>query len=111
MKKSTQTQSQKHNSNPRKKNEALHERVIVGYRLVPMQAHHVDEIDAAEGRMAWWNNVSKRPRCPKCFIRLPDGRSSHFCRWNVRREGTRDRDPKMRRMPIYEWVLRGVQGP
>lgn len=110
MQTSNPNQSQNRNPNRRKKNDPRYVREIVGYRLVPMQAHHVDEIDAAEGRTdsrkAWWNALSNRPRCRKCFGRLPEGRSTHFCRWNVKNEGSRDSAREMLKVPVYRWVLR-----
>lgn len=110
MKKSNPNHNQNHNLKLRKEDDPRYERVVVGYRLIPMQAHHVDEIAAAEGRTdlktAWWNALSTRPRCRKCFLRLPEGRKTHFCRWNFQQEGPRDPSPKMRQVPIYRWVLK-----
>jgi len=103
MKKSTPNQSQNHN--PRKRNDPRYERVLIGERLVPMQAQHVDQVAATEDRpLSWWNEMSSDPRCPRCFLRLRDGRRPHFCRWNVAREGPRDPDPPVVRVPIYRWV-------
>ena len=106
MKKSNPNQSHNHNPKRRKKNDPRYKREIVGYRLIPMQAQHVDQIDATEGSPTWWNSVAKGPRCPKCFLRLRVGRSTHFCRWNIAREGPRDHDPPILRVPICRWVLR-----
>jgi len=107
MKKSNPNQSQNHSLKRRKKNDPRYKRVLVGHRLVAMQAHHVDQITAAETRPgSWWNECNSNPRCPKCFLRLREGRRDHFCRWNVKREGPRDSAREILRVPIYRWFLR-----
>jgi len=110
MSKSNPNHSQNPNPKPRKKNDPRYERVVVGHRLVPMQVRHVDEIAAAEGRTdpktAWWNALGAGPRCSKCFIRLSEGRKTHFCRWDFKQEGPREPSPQMRQVPVYRWVLR-----
>jgi len=76
-------------------------RIVVDYRLVAMQASHVDAIARAE--QSQYLNPDHLPRCPKCFLLLR--RSQHFCRWNVAREAPgRDPNPPMRREPIFRWV-------
>ena len=101
---------QNHNPKPRKKNDPRYVRVVVGHRLVPMQAHHVDEIADREGRTdhrtGWWNDLTAGPRCSKCFRRLPEGQKGHFCRWDFKQEGPRETTLKMRQVPVYRWVLR-----
>lgn len=108
MSKNNHPKSKNSNNHPRKGKRPGWRKVIVGYRLVPMQAHHVDQIAELEGRTdprtAWWNAISTRPRCRKCFLRLPEGRKTHFCRWNFEQEGPREGDPQMRQVPIYRWV-------
>jgi len=110
MSKSNTHKSQNSNPNPRKKNDPRYKRVIVGYRLVAMTADQVDQISEMEGRTdprtAWWNAISKGPRCRKCFLRLPEGRKTHFCRWDIKQEGPRDPKPAMRQVPLYRWVLK-----
>ena len=107
MSKNHSNKSQNNNPKPRKKNDPRLKRVVVGYRLVAMQAHHIDEILRIEGKdpgNAWWNEQPGLLRCHKCFAVLTEGRKTHFCRWNIEREGPRDPDPKMRQVPIYRWV-------
>jgi hypothetical protein len=108
MSKSNSNQSQNSNPKPRKKNDPRYERVVVGHRLVAMQAHHIDEIIALEGkdlRKAWWNEQPGLLRCRRCFGVLPENRR-HFCRWNIAQEGPRNPDPPIRQVPVYRWVLK-----
>lgn len=106
MSKPTPNQSPSHNPKPRKKNDPRYVRVVVGHRLVAMQASHVDEIALIEARQRGDDRFHPvhGPRCSKCFVRNP--RAGHFCRWNVEQEGPRDPAPKMRQVPVYRWVLR-----
>lgn len=92
--------NQPDNPKPRKSRPG-YKRIVVGYRLVAMQASHVDAIAFAEG----YSGVRKNPlpRCPKCFLLLR--RPEHFCRWNIEREAPgRDPNPPMRQEPIFRWV-------
>lgn len=109
MSKSNLNNSQNSNPNPRKKNDPRYERVIVGYRLIPMQAAHVDEIAIIEARQRGDDKYQPMhgPRCAKCFLKNP--KAGHFCRWDIKNEGARDPAPKMRQVPIYRWVLRKGQ--
>jgi hypothetical protein len=99
MSKLNSHKNQNHNSKTRKENDPRYERVVVGHKLVPMQATHVDDIAVSEGR-----EVMHGPRCSKCFLK--NARAGHFCRWNIENEGPRDPAPRMRQVPIYCWVLR-----
>ncbi len=56
---------------------------IIDYRLIPMQASHIDDA----------------PRCPKCWLK--NAKPGHFCRWNIQREGPRDPRPQPVRQPVY----------
>lgn len=108
MSKSNPNQSQNSNLKPRKKNDPRYERVIVGHRMVAMQASHVDEIALAEAR-ARGAEYQPAPgvRCPRCFLKSM--RPQHFCRWDIAAEGPRDPSPPMLRVPVYRWVLRGTR--
>jgi hypothetical protein len=91
--------NQSDNPKPRKPRPG-YKRIVVGYRLVAMQASHVDAIARAEGGAG---SLQSQPRCPKCFLLLRH--PEHFCRWNIEREGPgRDRNPAMRKQPIFQWV-------
>jgi len=101
------------NSNPNPKNQPDnpkprkprpgYKRIVVGYRLVAMQASHVDAIAHMENRGGAPNVVSHLPRCPKCFLK--GAKPGHFCRWDVAREAPgRDPNPPMRQEPLFRWV-------
>ena len=98
--------SQNHNPKPRKKNDPRYVRVLVGHRLVAMQAHHVDEIAVSEARQRGDDKFQPLHggRCSKCFLKNP--KAGHFCRWDIQNEGPRDPAPKMLQVPVYRWVLR-----
>ena len=89
---------------PRKKNRPGWRRVVVGYRLVAMQASQVDDIAIAEAQASGAKNYRPMhgPRCSKCFLK--NAKPGHFCRWNIEQEGTRNPNPQIRQVPIYEWV-------
>lgn len=104
MKKSNSNHTQNRNPKPRKENDPRYRRVVVGYRLVAMQADQVDEIARMEGRGDQPNVVDGRLRCPWCFLKGGiEGR--HFCRWRTE-GGARPLGGPIRRVPIYRWVLK-----
>lgn len=103
MKKSNLSQNQ--NSKPRrKKNDPRYKRVVVGYRLVPMTAEQVDEVARMEGRGDQRTIVDGRLRCPWCFLK-GGVEGNHFCRWRTE-NGVRPVGGKIRRVPIYQYVLK-----
>lgn len=108
MSKSNLNKNQNPNPKTRKKNDPRYERVVVGYRLVPMRADQVDEIARAEGRdrsPKWHSNVvDKRLRCPWCFLK-GGVKGKHFCRWRTA-DGVKPLGGKIRQVPIYEWRLK-----
>ena len=90
------------NPKPRKPRPG-YKRIVVGYRLVAMQASHVDAIARLEVYRGYEGVLGHLPRCPKCFLK--GAKSGHFCRWNVAREAPgRDPNPQMRQEPIFQWV-------
>jgi len=102
MSTSNPNQSQNHNPKPRKASGRRHRRVVVGHRLVAMQADQVDEIARMEGRGGQPNVVDARPRCPWCFLKGGiDGK--HFCRWRTA-SGVRPLGGTIRQVPIYRDV-------
>lgn len=108
MSKSSSHKSQSSNPKPRKKNDPRYERVVVGYRLVAMQADQVDEIARMEGRNVhpkWHASVlDGRLRCPWCFLK-GGVQGKHFCRWRTA-SGERPVGGAIRQVPIYEWRLK-----
>ena len=104
MSKSNSNKSQNSNPQPRKKNDPRYERVIVGYRLVAMEADQVDDIARSEGRGQHPTVVDKRLRCPWCFLK-GGVEGNHFCRWRPA-SGEKPLGGKIRQVPIYEWLLK-----
>jgi len=93
------------NHNPNKKDDPRYERVIAGYRLVPMRADQVDEVARAEGRGNNFNVKDKTPRCSYCWLKTSD--KKHGCRWRTKtnKNVLPDGGP-VRQVPIYEWRLK-----
>jgi len=104
MNTSNSNKSQNNNPNPSKEHDPRYERVVVGYRLVAMQASQVDEIAQAEGRGHHPSVVDARPRCPWCFVK-GGGEGKHFCRWRTA-NNVRPLGGNVRQVPIYEWRLK-----
>jgi hypothetical protein len=104
MSKSNTHNSSNHNPKPRKKNRPGWRRVVVGYRMVPMQASHVDEIAIAEARARGdhkWMPMAGM-RCSKCWLKNP--RAGHFCMWDIPNAIPPAHNLPMRQVPIYKWV-------
>lgn len=95
--------SQNLNLQPRK-GDARYERVVVGYRLVAMEADQVDDIARTEGRGKNANVVDQRLRCPWCFLK-GGVRGKHTCRWRPA-SGEKPLGGKVRQVPIYGWRLK-----
>lgn len=98
------------NPNPNSKNQNSHarkgkKRVLVGHRMVAMQANQVDEIARMEGRGQHPNVVDQRLRCSWCFLKT-DGK--HSCRWRTKNNIQPLGGPVLQ-VPLYEWVSEGSE--
>jgi hypothetical protein len=104
MSMSNNPKSKNSNPTPRKKNRPGWRRIVVGYRMVPMQASHVDDIAIAEARARGdknWQPMAGH-RCSKCWLK--NAKAGHFCMWNMPGAIPAPGNLPMRQVPIYQWV-------